>query len=453
MHGLYGSWKQWLKAQFAAAPGHHSRRLRKQRSALATPVAADVELLETRALLAFTYHGGALIPNVQAQDVFMGSDWKNNVGNIQTTLVGKLDSFLNTAVSGAQLDGLTLAGYRVYRGTTSPSAIDNLTINKNFTLQNNFFLSSGGFDDLQIQAELQKMIKANQVQAPTPNRLYVVYVEPGVVVTQGFANSMFFFGGYHGAFNGTNSQGAPADIRYAVLPYPAAPNLSGTTQVLDFALNNLTIVTSHELSEAVTDPDVSFAQTITDPKLGWYDSFNNGEVGDLSEGFTTMINGFEVQMMENQGNGFINPNAQTHTLAAPTNLTLSAISAIKGQLSWTGSPLAQGYNIFSVNGATLTKIGSAGAGATSFTINGVTAGTHVSYMVQAFDGTFTANSKVLTGISTFASVNPGTTTNTQSHTTTNAPIFVAAADTHVSPTTAVKPRNYYALGIVNKIIP
>ncbi len=58
------------------------------------------------------------------------------------------------------------------------------------------------------------------------------------------------------------------------LPIPAAPSRNsalGTT-----AQDQLTAVTSHELAEAVTDPDVNYG------RLGWYDP-RLGEIGDIEE--------------------------------------------------------------------------------------------------------------------------------------------------------------------------
>jgi hypothetical protein len=44
----------------------------------------------------------------------------------------------------------------------------------------------------------------------------------------------------------------------------------------------VTSVASHELVEAVTDPDVGLAKALAAP-LAWYDA-NNGEIGDICAG-------------------------------------------------------------------------------------------------------------------------------------------------------------------------
>jgi len=76
---------------------------------------------------------------------------------------------------------------------------------------------------------------------------------------------------------GTNQSGQRIDIHYAVIAYPGGGNVSqghGT-------INDITAVTSHEMAEAVTDPNVNYKA------LGWYDdTFNHGqgaEIGDISQ--------------------------------------------------------------------------------------------------------------------------------------------------------------------------
>src|SRR5262249_49557666 len=145
-----------------------------------------------------------------------------------------------------------------------------------------------GITDAQIHADLQAAINSGQLAAPDANRLYVVYVEPGVVIKLGTATSQRNFLGYHGAFAGRTASGNATDIRYAVIAYPGSPNPSATSQGFANAMDDMTAVASHEIAEAVTDPDVNYKQ------LGWYDDQQNGEIGDLTSQ-TTRLNGYLVQ--------------------------------------------------------------------------------------------------------------------------------------------------------------
>ena len=51
---------------------------------------------------------------------------------------------------------------------------------------------------------------------------------------------------------------------------------------------------SHEVAEAVTDPDVNYK------RLGWYDSARQAEIGDLSTHSRVRLNGYEVQLVVGQ---------------------------------------------------------------------------------------------------------------------------------------------------------
>src|SRR5579863_618630 len=209
--GRMASWReifrQCYKTGISPRLGRKGRRLRQRHAGSYSPVPALVEQLESRTLLTFTFHGGALITNVQVQDVFLGSDW--NTQSALQALAGRLDSFTSTAVSGMQIDGLTLAGYNVYRGGSSASAVDNVALDKSYPasgfgngLFNFIFDSQGNIIGVQfnlgsnpqftggiaddptmagfpnsIQGELQKMINSGQLIAPGINTLYNVFIE------------------------------------------------------------------------------------------------------------------------------------------------------------------------------------------------------------------------------------------------------------------------------------
>src|SRR5262249_33205701 len=147
---------------------------------------------------------------------------------------------------------------------------------------------------------------------PDSNRLYFVYVEPGVAVTLGSDNSITSFLGYHNNF--TLNDGTP--VYYAVIPYAGPPNATIPTIPFD----QLTEVSSHELAEAVTDPV---------PGQGWYDYDLNGEIGDIVNGQSVRLNGYLVQKEASKDDQPLDPNAfGGHDL----NATASNITATAGQL-------------------------------------------------------------------------------------------------------------------------
>ena len=112
----------------------------------------------------------------------------------------------------------------------------------------------------------------------------------GAVVGGGQGSSTRGVLGYHGAFTAASG----AAVRYAVVAYPggAVHNSSLGTAPFD----QLTAVTSHELAEAVTDPDVNYRT------LGWYDP-QKGEIGDITESnpaALVRLDGYLVQEVANK---------------------------------------------------------------------------------------------------------------------------------------------------------
>ena len=136
-----------------------------------------------------------------------------------------------------------------------------------------------------------------------------------------------------------------ADIRYAVIPYPGSPNFSAASQGFASNLDEITSVTSHELSEAVTDPDVNYKQ------LGWYDDRLNGEIGDLTSK-NVRLNGYLVQDVVDKNDRVIAPDttitlpSNPPPLGAPQNVTLTATSSTTATISWSSVSGAQGYRVF-----------------------------------------------------------------------------------------------------------
>jgi hypothetical protein len=220
-----------------------------------------------------------------------------------------------------------------------------------------------------------------------------VYVEPGVVIHTSFGASNTAFLGYHGAFAGQTAGGAAADIHYAVIAYPGAPNFSSASQGFASDLDDLTAVTSHELAEAVTDPNVNYKA------LGWYDDQLNGEIGDLAVGHYATVNGFLVQDVVNQQDQIISPGTTQppppppppSSLTAPV-VTARAVNTTTANLSWGAVSGAQGYNVFEVIGGQNFLLGSVSSSTTSVNVIHLSPGGTYTFVVEAFNGTTTADS-------------------------------------------------------------
>lgn len=273
-----------------------------------------LEALEDRQVPTVNYYGGNLLQHVEAQALFLGSDWSTVSANTAETAT--LNSSLTSLTGGAYMDALTRAGYGVGRGTATAGVIDNT-----------HYTSGSLITDASIQAKIQADINSGLLQRPDANRLYVVYIDPSVAVNLGFGQGTTQQGilGYHGAFAGRDAAGNFATIRYAVIVSPggAAHNSSLGTSTID----QLTAVTSHEVAEAVTDPDVNYAQ------LGWYDP-QRGEIGDITENnpnALVRLNGYLIQEVADRNDQLLSINTTTTTpppagtVATTTTLTAGPV--------------------------------------------------------------------------------------------------------------------------------
>ena len=210
-----------------------------------------------------TYRGGPLLTSVQVFTVFWGSAWKKSP---QTGLVGKLNTYFDLILASPLMDQLaeySVPGHSIGHGKRIGTA----------TITTPKLRSS--VTDHAIQHMLQQEISTNSAfPQPTPNSLYFVYLPPGVSVSQGGSRSCQAFCGYHENISG--------QIFYATMPYPGCSGCAGGLATFDA----LTSTTSHELSEAITDPI---------PGQGWYDD-QNGEIGDICAWKTKQVGAYTVQL-------------------------------------------------------------------------------------------------------------------------------------------------------------
>jgi hypothetical protein len=211
-----------------------------------------------------TFFGGNVLSHVQAQALYLGNEFSSAPANAETA---PLDTFLRDVTSGPYLQALTRAGYGVGPGSAVAGAVDNTSLAVGSTISDAF-----------IRARLQADVNSGLLHAPNANTLYVVYVEPDVAVNLGAGQGTTQQGilGYHTAFVGAN--GAP--IRYAVVVSPGGAAHNSVLPEAATALDQMTAVTSHELAEAVTDPDVN--SNVNNGRLGWVDP-RLGEIGDITE--------------------------------------------------------------------------------------------------------------------------------------------------------------------------
>jgi hypothetical protein len=224
-----------------------------------------------------TYHGGPVLSHASVEAVFIGPQWASDPG-LQAQ-AGQLEGYLQFLTGSSFMDMLTRAGYRVGRGTYLDSQVVPVD------------LQVGMISDATIQQTLADSIAGGSLPAPDADRLYFVFVEPGVDVVTPWGESAVNLLGYHGAFWGPTG----AAVTYAVVPDLAVPN-AFFPGLSSFEL--MTKTASHELAEAVTDPQGTMIGT-----NAWYDSTwrdptsgaRGGEIADIAERAVVDLGGYVVQ--------------------------------------------------------------------------------------------------------------------------------------------------------------
>lgn len=215
-----------------------------------------------------SYGGGPLLTAVEVSVLFWGAAWQQTA---QTPLIQRLNPFFDFVLTSSLMDMLaqySVPGKAIGHGRRlGSSTVTNSEPGG----------GTGQVSDSQIQQALRGWISGGTVSQPNGNSLYFVYLPPNVTASdpQGdvSCNQMC---GYHWYVAGSNPE-----IYYAVMPFPGCSGCLGSLSTIDA----LTSTSSHELCEAITDPQ---------PWSGWNDNAN-GEIGDICAWQTQVLGGFTIQ--------------------------------------------------------------------------------------------------------------------------------------------------------------
>jgi hypothetical protein len=196
-----------------------------------------------------SYHGGALIQHVQVSTLFWGRQWQGT--SAPAYINGFFTELFDDGGFMANLSQYSAGGYTIGNGQLAGADLDPADLTSQVT-------------EAQVKTEIRSEIAAGHLPGPNADSLYVVYTPPDVeVVDDQGSSSLNDFDGFHG---------------YDMQGHFAFALVTATS-----AADQATKPTSHELAEAVTDPQVNAGT------LGWYDD-NNGEIGDIpQELFTANI--------------------------------------------------------------------------------------------------------------------------------------------------------------------
>jgi hypothetical protein len=211
-----------------------------------------------------TYHNGPLLTNAEVVLIFWGNDWTQAD---QNTLITQLNQFFDYILTSPLID--LLAEYSVDGSTIGYGSRTGTFIITDTEPGD----GTGQVTDAQIQDALQNWINSGTISPTTANTLYFVYLPPDVVcVMSDGSQSCQVFCGYHNQIDGT--------IFYAVEPFITCDGCT-TGGIFD----SLTVVSSHELCEAITDPALN----------GWWDDSSGEEIGDICTAVTGQLGDYTIQ--------------------------------------------------------------------------------------------------------------------------------------------------------------
>jgi uncharacterized repeat protein (TIGR01451 family) len=239
-----------------------------------------------------TYWGGPVISQIHVVAVF----WGPNV-NAAITGPGAIDQFFSDITNSRYYDLLTEYSTTGLTGAGVPATSSNQSIQRG-VFDGKFTIAPAScaagpctITDPQIQAELRNQINAGHLPQPVSDAqgnvetFYMIYFPPGISISAGGVGSCVQ-GGFCAYHSNTPGTLVPKLVPYGVLPDFSAGGCSvgcGTGTLFQ----NVTAVTSHEMSEAVTDALVGSA-TATAPPLAWYDpdpaANPLAEIGDICGG-------------------------------------------------------------------------------------------------------------------------------------------------------------------------
>ena len=239
--------------------------------------------------------GGLEISGATFQAIY----WNSGVSNSTATSLGysyikdQIAAFISHFPDNSNWDNSATDDYPVIQQYGSTSSISSTLGNPPALLDGR--PAQSNIRDSAIQSYLASLFTAG-ILTPNSNTIYGVYFPHGMKVLLTGGSSCSSFCGYHSHFTYGTYQ-----IKYAVFPYP---DCSGCKLSSLSVADMLTIIGSHEIREAVTDPGDSGNSAWydrvgyeADDKCAWHHLYQIGNGGfwvqpEYSNGGTVTASGF-----------------------------------------------------------------------------------------------------------------------------------------------------------------
>jgi hypothetical protein len=248
---------------------------------LKTPDKPEAEAIKPAAAAHLQYFGGRVVSNAQIVTVLYGSG--HYLSNITSNTAPSLPSFFQQVLNSAYVDWLTEYNTTISGGTNQHIGRGSHLARVQITPAAS--RNHATITDAQIQAEISSQISKGVLPAPTANTIYMTYFPQGKTINSGGELSCQVFCAYHGTFKRGNTE-----VYYGVMPdMSPGSNCDTGCGGSSSQFNNQTSVSSHEMTETITDAEVGLATVVGKP-LAWYDP-TNGEIGDICNAEQGTIHG------------------------------------------------------------------------------------------------------------------------------------------------------------------
>lgn len=359
-----------------------------------------------------SYFGGPVVSNAHIVQVLYGTGSYNSqvAGTSGPTMGNFFGDLLGT--NSGYISLLNQYNTNISGGTNQ--IIGNGTFDGLFQIVPSAGNNGSTIDDSNIQAELLAQINAGHLPAPAldaagnVNTIYMIYFPPGKTITERGSTSCVAGGfcAYHGTTSSTlNSK----HLLYGVMPDMQAGSGCSSGCGASSVFGNYTSVTSHELSETITDADVGLATTFAAP-LAWYDR-TNGEIGDICNGqqgsYTANSTTYTIQLeFSNAANNCVlpppppPPTGDFSLSVVPNSVVAVQGTAVSVSVSIVRTQGFSGNVTLSVSGLPPGASASANPGTTTGNSSTVTITTGKASPIGAFSVSITGSSGSLTHATT-----------------------------------------------------
>jgi hypothetical protein len=315
------------------------------------------------------YYGGRVVSNMKVVQVLWGTGGAGTgdgefLAGVVNTSTPSIATFYQQVLNSGYVDWLTEYNTNIPDFGGNPGT--NQTIGRGTFVEQVVITpvnTATSLTDGEIKTELVNQIKAGHLPLPTAdgagnnNTYYAIFFPHGTSISMGGSSSCKP-GGFC-AYHGTIVAGDPVgEIYYGVHPDMQAGSgceIGCGDGPTDF--DNFTSVASHEMTETITDCEVSLAPSNHAAPLAWYDDMN-GEIGDICNQQHGTIGGGDGQTytVQKEFSNTANDCIVTGVAAAVPNLTITPTMKDFGAVKVHGKPKKQVFTLTNAatSGASIT---------------------------------------------------------------------------------------------------